>query len=68
EQGWHKAVAICIPHLTMVSLFVSTLMLAYLKPPFISSLALDLVPTLLYSVVSAALDPLLYSLRNKELR
>ncbi|XP_067159149.1 olfactory receptor 14A16-like, partial [Apteryx mantelli] len=50
EQGRHKAFSTCIPHLVVVSLFVSTGIFAYLKPPSISSPALDLVVTVLYSV------------------
>ncbi|XP_054660952.1 olfactory receptor 14A16-like, partial [Grus americana] len=57
EQGRHKAFSMCLPHLAVVSLFISTLMLAYLKPPSISSPALDLVVTVLYSVVSPAVNP-----------
>ncbi|NWS78408.1 O14J1 protein, partial [Crotophaga sulcirostris] len=51
EQGQHKAFSTCIPHLTMVSLFISTVMVAYMKPPSISSSSLDLVVAVLYSVV-----------------
>ncbi|XP_064360652.1 olfactory receptor 14A16-like, partial [Dromaius novaehollandiae] len=68
EQGRHKAFSMCLPHLAMVSLFVSTVMTAYLKPPSISSPALDLVVTVLYSVVPPTLNPLIYSMRNKELK
>ncbi|KAF1395726.1 Olfactory receptor 14J1, partial [Spheniscus humboldti] len=31
EQGWHKAFFTCVPHLAVVSLFISTAMFAYLK-------------------------------------
>ncbi|KAK1212868.1 O14CZ protein, partial [Pygoscelis papua] len=51
EQGWHKAFSTCLPHLAVVSLFVSTGMFAYLKPPSISSPVLNLVVSFLYSVV-----------------
>ncbi|XP_054148843.1 olfactory receptor 14J1-like, partial [Melozone crissalis] len=51
EQGRHKAFSTCLPHLAMVSLFVSTGFLVYLKPPSISSLSLDLALSVLYSVV-----------------
>ncbi|XP_064360248.1 olfactory receptor 14A16-like [Dromaius novaehollandiae] len=51
EQGRHKAFSMCLPHLAVVSLFVSTNMFAYLKPPSLSSPALDLVVAVLYSVV-----------------
>ncbi|XP_035169442.1 olfactory receptor 14A16-like [Oxyura jamaicensis] len=68
EQGRHKAFSTCLPHLAVVSLFLSTVMFAYLKPPSISFPSLDLVMTVLYSVVSPAVNPLIYSMRNQELK
>ncbi|XP_048785852.1 olfactory receptor 14J1-like [Lagopus muta] len=68
EQGRHKAFSTCLPHLVVVSLFVSTDFLTYLKPPSISSRSLDLVVTFLYSVVPPVLNPLIYSMRNQELK
>ncbi|KAL9820646.1 olfactory receptor 14C36-like [Geothlypis trichas] len=68
EQGRHKAFSICLPHLAVVSLFLSTVMFAHLKPPSISSPSLDLALSFLYSVVPPALNPLIYSLRNQELK
>ncbi|NXJ71890.1 O14J1 protein, partial [Rostratula benghalensis] len=68
EQSQHKAFSTCLPHLAVVSLFVSTSMFAYLKPPSISSPSLNLVVTILYSLVPAALNPLIYSVRNQELK
>ncbi|XP_074994640.1 olfactory receptor 14A16-like [Calonectris borealis] len=68
EQGRHKAFSTCLPHLAVVSLFVSTGMFAYLKPPSISSPVLNLVVSFLYSVVSPAVNPLIYSMRNQELK
>ncbi|XP_071415921.1 olfactory receptor 14A16-like [Pithys albifrons albifrons] len=68
EQGRHKAFSTCLPHLAVVSLFVSTGMFTYLKPFSISSPSLDLVVSVLYSVVPPTLNPLIYSLRNQELK
>ncbi|KAM3654054.1 olfactory receptor 14A16-like [Ammospiza maritima maritima] len=68
EQGRHKAFSTCLPHLAVVSLFVTTGIFSYLKPPSISSLSLDLALSVLYSVVPPALNPLIYSLRNQELK
>ncbi|XP_075346309.1 olfactory receptor 14J1-like [Mycteria americana] len=72
EQGQHKAFSTsfstCLPHLAVVSLFISTSLFAYLKPPSISSPSLDLVVAVLYSVVPAAVNPLIYSMRNQELK
>ncbi|XP_054506826.2 olfactory receptor 14C36-like [Agelaius phoeniceus] len=68
EQGRHKAFSTCLPHLTVVSLFLSTSFFAYLKPPSISSPSLDLAVSVQYSVVPPVLNPLIYSLRNQELK
>ncbi|XP_071885906.1 olfactory receptor 14C36-like [Anas platyrhynchos] len=68
SQGRHKAFSTCLPHLAVVSLFVSTAIFAYLKPPSVSSLSLDLVVSFLYSVVPPVVNPLIYSMRNQELK
>ncbi|KAM6225789.1 olfactory receptor 14A16-like [Porphyrio hochstetteri] len=68
QQGRHKAFSTCLPHMAVVSLFLSTGVFAYLKPPSISSLSLDLVVSFLYSVFPPAVNPLIYSLRNQELK
>ncbi|KFP11594.1 Olfactory receptor 14A16, partial [Egretta garzetta] len=60
QQGQHKAFSTCLPHLTLVSLFVSTSFFASLKPPSISSPFLDLLVTVLYSVWPPILNPLIY--------
>ncbi|RMB96416.1 hypothetical protein DUI87_27091 [Hirundo rustica rustica] len=68
EQGRHKAFSTCLPHLAMLFLFLSTAAFAHPKPPSISSPSLDLSLSVLYSVVAPALNPLIYSLRNQELK
>ncbi|XP_054506937.2 olfactory receptor 14J1-like [Agelaius phoeniceus] len=68
EQGQHKAFSTCLPHLAVVSLFISTAAFAYLKPLSISFPSLDLGVSILYTVVPPALNPLIYSLRNQELK
>ncbi|XP_064495338.1 olfactory receptor 14J1-like [Pseudopipra pipra] len=68
QQGWHKAFSMCLPHLGVVSLFLSSVLFSYLKPPSISSPSLDLALSVLYSVISPALNPFIYSLRNQELK
>ncbi|KAM8986045.1 olfactory receptor 14I1-like [Ara ararauna] len=68
EQGRHKAFSMCLPHLAVVSLFVSTGTFVYLKPSSFSSPSLDLVVSVLYSVVPPVANPLIYSLRNQELK
>ncbi|KAM6228079.1 olfactory receptor 14A16-like [Porphyrio hochstetteri] len=68
QQGRHKAFSTCLPHLAVVSLFVSTALFTYLKPSCISSVFVDLLVSLLYSVVPPAVNPLIYSMRNQELK
>ncbi|NXF13549.1 O14J1 protein, partial [Smithornis capensis] len=51
EQGRHKPFSTCLPHLAVVSLFVSTAVFSNLKPPSISSPSLDLVVSVLYAVL-----------------
>ncbi|XP_064360126.1 olfactory receptor 14A16-like, partial [Dromaius novaehollandiae] len=62
EQGRHKAFSMCLPHLAVVSLFISTVMFAYLKPPSLSSPSLDLVVAVLYSVVPPRLNSSRFSI------
>ncbi|XP_032942626.1 olfactory receptor 14J1-like [Catharus ustulatus] len=68
EQGQYKVFSTCLPHLAMVSPFLSTAVFSHLKPLSISSPSLDLTLSVLYSVMSPALNPFIYSLRNQELR
>ncbi|NWQ84396.1 O14AG protein, partial [Columbina picui] len=68
EQGQHKAFSTCFPHLAVVSLFISTAMFAYLKAPSITSPWLELVVSVLYSMVPPAVNPLIYSMRNHEFK
>uniref|UniRef100_A0A8B9W314 Olfactory receptor n=1 Tax=Anas zonorhyncha TaxID=75864 RepID=A0A8B9W314_9AVES len=68
EQGRHKAFSTCLPHLAVVSLFSGTIMFAYVMPSSISSSFLNLLLEVLYSVVPPIVNPLIYSMRNKELK
>ncbi|XP_040510617.1 olfactory receptor 14C36-like, partial [Gallus gallus] len=68
EQGRHKAFSTCLPHLAVLSLFVCSSTLAYLKPPSISSPSLDLVVAVLYTVVPPVMNPIIYSMRNQEIK
>ncbi|XP_068025724.1 olfactory receptor 14A16-like, partial [Melanerpes formicivorus] len=68
QQGRHKAFATCLPHLAVVSLFLSTGIFSYLKTPPISSTSCNLVLSVLYSVLPPAVNPLIYSLRSQEIK
>ena len=68
EQGRNKAFSTCLPHLAVVSLFLSTGSFAQMKPFSISSPFLDLMVSFLYSVLPPTLNPIIYSMRNQELK
>ncbi|XP_005315329.3 olfactory receptor 14A16-like [Chrysemys picta bellii] len=68
EQGRHKALSTCLPHLIVVSLFFFTVIFAYLKPTSSSTSVLDLMVPVLYSVMPPMMNPIIYSMRNKEIK
>ncbi|XP_067416414.1 olfactory receptor 14A16-like [Emydura macquarii macquarii] len=68
KQGRHKAFSTCLPHLTVVSLFIFTAFFAYLKPTSNSTSGLDLVLDVFYSMVPPVMNPVIYSMRNKEIK
>ncbi|KAM7150000.1 olfactory receptor 14A16-like [Macrochelys suwanniensis] len=68
EQGRHKAFSTCLPHLTVVSLLVGTSFFAYLKPTSSSATGLDLMMGVLYSLVPPMMNPIIYSMRNQEIK
>ncbi|XP_067390116.1 olfactory receptor 14A16-like [Emydura macquarii macquarii] len=67
EQGRHKAFSTCLPHLTVISLIVCTAAFVYLKPTSSSASGLDLLVAVLYSVLLPMMNPIIYSMRNKEI-
>ncbi|KAM9120378.1 olfactory receptor 14A16-like [Pangshura tecta] len=68
EQGRNKTLSTCLPHLAVVSMFVFTGVFACLKPTSSSPSALDLVVAVLYSVLPPIMNPIIYSMRNKEMK
>ncbi|XP_004695044.1 PREDICTED: olfactory receptor 14J1-like [Condylura cristata] len=67
-EGRAKAFSTCLPHLAVVILFISTGVFEFLKPPSDSPSALDILLTIMYTVVPPILNPMIYSLRNKAIK
>ncbi|XP_034958226.2 olfactory receptor 14J1-like [Zootoca vivipara] len=67
-EGRRKAFSTCLPHLIVLSTFFLTAGFAYLRPTSNTAPQLDLVFTILYSMVPPMLNPLIYSIRNKDLK
>ncbi|XP_062992789.1 olfactory receptor 14A16-like [Elgaria multicarinata webbii] len=63
-----KAFSTCIPHLTVVSLLLGTVLFTYLMPSSISSYNLDKVFAALYSLLPPVMNPIIYSMRNKDVK
>ncbi|XP_034278693.1 olfactory receptor 14A16-like [Pantherophis guttatus] len=68
SQGKQKAFSTCLPHLTVICLFTVGGTLAYFSPTSTTSSALYPFISVFYSVVPPLLNPLVYSMRNKELK
>ncbi|XP_043843112.1 olfactory receptor 11H6-like isoform X2 [Dromiciops gliroides] len=66
--GRKKAFSTCGSHLTVVSLFYGTLMVMYISPNSGNRVTTQKIVTLLYSVFTPLVNPLIYSLRNKEMK
>ncbi|KAM9074100.1 olfactory receptor 11A1 [Megaptera novaeangliae] len=61
-----KAFSTCSSHLAVVSAFHGTLMVLYIAPSAVHSQLLSEVFALLYTVVTPLFNPVIYTLRNKE--
>ncbi|XP_074838588.1 olfactory receptor 13A1-like [Carettochelys insculpta] len=68
REGKKKAFSTCCSHLIVVSFFYSTAIYTYLHPSSAYFPEKDKVITVLYSVITPMLNPLIYSLRNKEVK
>ncbi|XP_034991080.2 olfactory receptor 5V1-like [Zootoca vivipara] len=68
NRGRRKAFSTCTSHLTVVTLFYVTCMFNYNKPSASHSVYFDTLATVLYNVVTPMLNPIIYCLRNKEVK
>ncbi|XP_037364209.1 olfactory receptor 14C36-like [Talpa occidentalis] len=66
ERG--KAFSTCIPHILVVSVFLSSISYVCLKPSVTSEAIQDIIPSVLYTIVPPLLNPIIYSLRNKQVK
>ncbi|XP_069819546.1 olfactory receptor 6N1-like [Dendropsophus ebraccatus] len=66
--GRKKAFSTCAAHLTVVMIYYGTITAMYMQPMSKFSLDINKVLSLLYTVVTPMLNPIIYSLRNKEMK
>ncbi|XP_004781740.1 olfactory receptor 8H1-like [Mustela putorius furo] len=67
-SGKRRAFSTCASHLLGVTIFYGTMIFTYLKPSSSYSLGKDQVASVFYTIVIPMLNPLIYSLRNKEVK
>ncbi|KAM4861998.1 olfactory receptor 14C36 [Thomomys bottae] len=63
-----KAFSTCVPHILVVSVFLSSGFYVYLRPSVISATTLDMILSLFYSVIPPLFNPIIYSLRNEPIK
>ncbi|XP_006148820.1 olfactory receptor 8K1 [Tupaia chinensis] len=67
-EGRYKAFSTCSSHLTVVVVFYGTLLFIYLQPKSSHTFSIDKMASVFYTLVIPMLNPLIYSLRNKEVK
>ncbi|XP_019568959.2 olfactory receptor 5M5 [Rhinolophus sinicus] len=67
-EGRHKAFSTCGSHLVAVTVFYGTLFCMYVRPPTDSSVEQSKILAVFYTFVSPMLNPIIYSLRNKDVK
>uniref|UniRef100_A0A8C3VYK5 Olfactory receptor n=1 Tax=Catagonus wagneri TaxID=51154 RepID=A0A8C3VYK5_9CETA len=67
-EGRHKAFSTCTSHLTAVTLYYGSITFIYVMPKSIHSTEQNRVVSVFYTVVIPMLNPLIYSLRNRDVK
>lgn len=67
-EGRSKAFSTCASHVTVVVLFYGSAILMYMRPKSSHSPGMDKVLSLIYSVVTPMFNPMIYSLKNKDVK
>ncbi|KAG8546635.1 hypothetical protein GDO81_030179 [Engystomops pustulosus] len=68
NTGRHKAFSTCSSHLIVVTIFFGTLIIAYMSPTRGESLTFSKILSLIYTVITPLLNPIIYTLRNKDFK
>ncbi|XP_036768579.2 olfactory receptor 14C36-like [Manis pentadactyla] len=66
ERG--KAFSTCVPHILVVSVFLSSASCVYLRPSGASDILQGMILTVCYTIVPPLLNPIIYSLRNRQVK
>ncbi|CAN2391856.1 Olfactory receptor [Pristimantis euphronides] len=66
QSGRYKAFSTCVSHLIVVILFYGTGIFMYMRPRHRTSSVHDKIVAVFYTIITPILNPLIYSLRNKD--
>ncbi|XP_007955271.1 olfactory receptor 12D2-like [Orycteropus afer afer] len=64
----HRALSTCASHFMVVILFYAPVVFTYIHPASSSSMDQERIIAIMYSVLTPVLNPLIYTLRNKEVK
>ncbi|XP_058383405.1 olfactory receptor 5B3-like [Diceros bicornis minor] len=67
-EGYQKVLSTCVSHLTAVSIFYGTVIFMYSQPSSSHSMDTDKIASVFYTMLIPTLNPVVYSLRNKEVK
>ena len=67
-EGYQKALSTCASHFTAISIFYGTVIFMYLQPTSSHTMDTDKMASVFYAMIIPMLNPVVYSLRNKEVK
>ncbi|XP_074139723.1 olfactory receptor 14C36-like [Sminthopsis crassicaudata] len=68
KEDQRKAFSTCIPHIIVVLVFLISGFYVYLRPSSVSASIEDMILSVFYSVIPPFVNPIIYSLRNKQIK
>ncbi|KFO35778.1 Olfactory receptor 14A2 [Fukomys damarensis] len=68
RKGQSKAFSTCLPHLFVLTLFMIGAFMVYLRKPADSPPVIDRLPSVIYTVLPPILNPVIYTLRNSDMK
>ncbi|XP_043854011.1 olfactory receptor 14C36-like [Dromiciops gliroides] len=68
KEEQRKAFSTCIPHIIVVLVFLISGFCVYLRPSSVSASIEDMILSVFYSIIPPFLNPIIYSLRNKQIK
>ncbi|XP_055000025.1 olfactory receptor 14C36-like [Sorex araneus] len=63
-----KAFSTCVPHILVVSTFLTSAFYVYLRPSSITATIQDMILSVFYSIIPPLFNPIIYSLRNEQIK